>query len=64
MAEDDPRGQWLTAAAMCQQVKAIMGNSIKLTSLRSLGRELCNLPTLLHKRVNIGNVYRMALRNS
>ena len=64
VAEDDPRGQWLTAAAMCQQVKAIMGNSIKLTSLRSIGRELCNLPTLLHKRVNIGNVYRVALRNS
>ena len=52
-AEDDAKGQWLTAAAIFQRIRKAAGSTLKQSNMISFGRMLANIEGMQrHRTVN------------
>ena len=56
-AEDDPEGQWLTAAAIFQCIRKVGGSALKQSNIVAFGRMLTNLEGMLRHRTVNGTEY-------
>ena len=61
-ATSDQDGQWMTAAAMFQDMKSKVGSSLRISNIRTFGRFLSNLDSLSHRRSRYGTEYLVVKR--
>ena len=61
-ATSDQEGQWMTAAAIFQEMKSKVGSSLRIANIRTFGRFLSNLDSLTRRRSRYGTEYLVAKR--
>ena len=61
-AEDDPQGQWLTAAAIFQHMRKVGGSALKQSNIVAFGRMLTNLEGMQRHRTVNGTEYWVRLK--
>lgn len=61
-ATSEQEGEWMTAAAIFQQLKSKVGSSLRIGGIRQFGRFLSNLDSLPHRRSRQGTEYHVLKR--
>ena len=56
-ADSEKDGQWMTATAIFDELRRHAGSSLKVASIRALGRILSNQSNMRRRRLNIGIQY-------
>lgn len=49
--------------SICNELEDFLGSSLKVSTLAPFGRKLAQMPSLKHKRTNVGTKYLVRVKN-